>query len=199
MRFNLNLQTLRRLVAAWAICLFYSVSLAYAQTLHVTDDAEIDLNVASRNAGSSGKCTVNVDKVCFVRFDLGTLPSGITGDDIDKAILKMFADNVSMGGAVRISAVEADWDERTLIDNTAPAFDTESDTSIGFGVATGDEKSYVSRHITELVQQWVDGVTPNYGIALDIDIFDADVAFETKESGISGHPMVIDVVLTQPN
>lgn len=186
-------------MAAWAICLFYSVPLAHAQTLHVTDDAEIDLNLASRNAGSTSKCTVNVDKICFVRFDLGTLPGGITGDDIDKAILIMFADTVSTGGAVRISAVETGWDEHTLIDNTAPAFDTESDTSIGFGVATGDEKSFVSRHITELVQQWVDGVTPNYGIALDIDIFDADVAFETKESGKSGHPMVIDVVLTQPN
>ena len=199
MHCNLNLRTVRRLVKASAICLFYSIPLAHAQTLYVTDDAEIDLNVTSRNAGSSGKCTVNVDKICYVKFDLQTLPSGIIGDDIDKAILIMFADNVSTGGAVRISAVEADWDEDTLIADNTPTFDTESDTSVGFGVATDDETSYVSRHITELVQQWVDGVTPNYGIALDIDIFDADVAFDTKENRRTGHPMVIDVVLTRSN
>ncbi len=199
MHCNLNLRTVTRLVMAWAIWLFYSVPLAQAQTLYVTDDAEIDLNVTDRNAGSSGKCTVNVDKTCYVKFDLRTLPSGTIGADIEKAILIMFADNISTGGAVRISAVEADWDEDTLIADNTPTFDTESDTSVGFGVATDDERSYVSRHITELVQQWVDGVTPNYGIALDIDIFDADVAFGTKENRRTGHPMVIDVVLTRPN
>jgi hypothetical protein len=63
--------------------------------------------------GDSGKYT------SFIRFDLSMLPMEVTGNEIQKATLRLFVGVVGRAGSFDISRVQGDWSEATLSFETA--------------------------------------------------------------------------------
>lgn len=100
----------------------------YADTLHVVDDAYIDSKLPQKNFGghkairlrNGGKYD---DQNGYVRFDLPSLPAGVTGDQIDKATLRMWVSGVYTEGFIQLYLIEDDWQENTLTANSASASD----------------------------------------------------------------------------
>lgn len=176
-------------------------ALAQAQTLHTVDDADVNLTTPGQNNGAT--TTVFVRNVGsggvrhgFVKFDLGTLPAGITGNEVAKASLRLFVRDVADAGSIDIHVVLGPWNEATITAASSPPISAPFAT---IPISTGDINSFVIIDITPLVQDWVDGVTPNNGIAILPNTADnVRLTLDSKENTMTSHPIEIDVALTGP-
>lgn len=134
-------------------------------TLSPTDDSCVFLksNVI-RGAYPQMYFTSGADSVSFpyLKFDLSSIPARVK---VSKATLKMrqiyqTTDNIS-SMQIDILKVTRDWNEETLKSNNRPA-DTPLDPNRRMYVITTVNAQ--EWDITNIVQSWVDGTSPNYGI-----------------------------------
>jgi hypothetical protein len=100
-----------------------------------------------------------------VRFDLSSISSSAT---VSQAILRLFYDDCDFGPDevdVGVYEVTSRWTEPTLYWNAQPSFagTAEDVVSLTCAGATG---VYVEWDITGLVQDWVSGGAPNYGVVV---------------------------------
>ncbi|MBI2566404.1 MAG: DNRLRE domain-containing protein [Candidatus Schekmanbacteria bacterium] len=120
---------------------------------------------ASRNYGRSGSLTASLDgsggrRHGLLRFDLSAVPQGVT---ITSATIHL---NLLLYGGAPVHAhlVTSSWSESTVSwASFAGAY--SPDVTVTFPAA-----SVTSADVTELVQDWLDGATANYGILLERDI-----------------------------
>jgi len=80
---------------------------ASAQSATVTDDATTLLSSPTTNNGTSSNLGVQGPNLqeSYVRFDLSVLPSGLQASNINKATLRLFLSNVSVGGTLALGFV----------------------------------------------------------------------------------------------
>ena len=122
----------------------------------------------------------------YLKFALNTLPAGITGTNIAKATLTLFANTVRRAGKFDVVSLRGAWDEATITSATAPApVVTEAS---GVTVAAAE---YVAVDVTAVVRSWVDGVVTNDGLALVPNSTAAYVIFDSKEAG--AHPAQLSI------
>lgn len=159
---NLTPQLTQATVLA-AIILLLSFAPAPADTLHATDDSYIDLVLTGENFGGNPNLVVqNVDigrrggeNWTLVRFDLSTLPGGISSVDVDKASVRLWVSRVFVGGVVDVHVVTAPWDEGSVTGGPPPGFDPVPFVSIP--IASANEGKFVTADVTGLVKGWLDG------------------------------------------
>ena len=162
---------------------------ASGEEAFLTDDATL---IAAQPTGAKGwsQTTLRVIgpagdravKETFLKFDLSTLPPGITGSNIVKATLVLGVDKVVGNGSFDVATVGGTWNESTVSWATAPPI-------IGVEV-TGvvpAQNQFVTVDLTELVKDWVDGVIGNNGIALVPNGSRVNVEFDSKENRRTGH------------
>jgi hypothetical protein len=156
---------------------------SYGTQATLTDDATV-ISKKSSSTGSDkslrvvGPLTDSSDQEALLKFDLSTLPAGATSSNIAKATLTLFVSKVQKAGTFDVVAVTGTWNEATVTFATAPS-PTEVEAA-GVDVAQND---FVAVDLTGLVKDWVDGVTPNNGIALIPNGTGVDVQFDSKEIG----------------
>lgn len=171
---------------------------ATSDTLHVTADTNINLNspqqvnggstsIFVRNSGSGG------ERHAFIRFSLATLPPGIS---VSQATLRLWARAVNDAGPIEIYTVSDQWDEATLSASSAPVLGA----LIGsFAVGTADQDRYVTADVTALVQDWLTGGVPEYGLVLVPTTADpVRVTFDSKETTGTSHGPEIEVTPIGP-
>lgn len=97
----------------------------------------------------------------FLQYDLSSIPVNAI---LVSAKLKVYCyhwnDNASKG-TTNISKVTEDWSEETLCWNVQPVTTGSYLTSDVYAPAVGTWSDW---DITTLVQEWLDGVSPNYGL-----------------------------------
>lgn len=138
----------------------------------------------SNHVGGSG------NRRSFIRFDLGTLPTGTSGTQVAKATLVLFADTATAGSTFDVMRVTGTWAESTITNNTAPA--------LGAAVATAvpaSANAFVAVDVTPLVRDWLDGGLANNGIALVAGAGGAAIDFDSKENGNTSHQPRLDITL----
>jgi hypothetical protein len=92
--------------------------------LRPTDDASVD--VLSPDMVVINTRTLFVrdaalgEKNTFLRFNLFSLPPGLVGNDVGKAVLRLWVSRVLSAGSLELRLVTANWQEATLTANTAP-------------------------------------------------------------------------------
>jgi hypothetical protein len=143
--------------------------------------------VPSNHVGGTG------NRRSFVRFDLGTLPTGTPGTQVAKATLVLFADTASPGSTFDVVRVNGAWSESTITNNSAPALGAAVATAVPAG-----NNTFVTVDVTALVRDWVDGVTPNHGVALVAGASGASIDFDSKENGNTSHQPRLDITLNGP-
>jgi hypothetical protein len=168
---------------------------SYADTLNVTEDAYTKADKPDENKGDEKTIEVkdeadDKDRIGYVQFDFSTLPDGLFAEEVVKASLRVWVEKVDNPGTISISLIDEDWDEHTIMPDTAPSI---SPTPVSFAVTGADESHFVTVDITELVQDWVAGYADNYGIALESND-GAKVKFGAKETE-NEHEMQIEVAL----
>ena len=194
--------------AVLTLCVLATISVlpANATTLHVTDDAFIDVSRPHHRNGNSSKIIVGVagghhsywysrrkrgESHGFAKFDLSPLPDGITSAAIAKATLKIWVSRVGREGSLTLHRIETDWDEDSLSGLNSPGIGDVFSTAF---IASSDREDFVTLDITYEVQRWVDNPSSYHGIAF----MPMDVWFETdsKESFFgTTRPMEIEVAL----
>ena len=129
----------------------------------------------------------------FLKFDLSTLPAGITADNVQKATLKLYVNRLTTAGSFDIFKVTADWDEMTITDQTAPSFDEV----VAAGVPINQGKIFVTVDLTNLVTDWLNGTTPNYGISILPNTAGILVNFDSKDGVATSHEPQLEIVLQE--
>ncbi len=152
----------------------------------VTDDSYVQLSSPTTNFGAKTELIVdNPGTTSFLRFNLSSLPSGITGATVTRASLRIFVTNVSSAGSFDVYRVNGAWTERTITFNKRPALGTVIATAVP--VSVSNKNQYLEVDVTAAVQDWVNGALANNGIALVTNSSLLNVSFDSKESTTTSH------------
>jgi hypothetical protein len=157
---------------------------------HVKNASATNFRDAERLiVGDFGKYT------SFIRFDLSMLPIDVTGNEIQKATLRLFIGQVGRAGSFEVSRVHGDWNEATLSFDSAVGIVGNIEAIVGVAAEHADE--YLLVDLTALVKEWVDGTQPNDGVAL-VPVGDVNLQFDSKEAKGTSHDPRLEIVLSSP-
>ncbi len=161
---------------------------ANAAQLTLLGDAHVNSARATTNFGTLSNLQVGNGGTALLQFDTAALPAGLTGSQIAKATLTVYVNRVVTGGLVSVAPVTSAWTEAAVTFGTAP---TQGSTVASFTPAQAGQ--YITVDVTALVQGWVNGTTPNNGIALTSTA--GSILLDSKENDQTAHPARLDVTV----
>ena len=135
--------------------------------------------------------SVSTNSRSFLQFDFSPLPTNSTGASIQKAVLRIFVNQVTVAGNLNVYTASTNWNEATLKFTGAPANGTLE--AVGFSVTTNSVNNELIVEVTPLVKDWVDKIEPNRGIILAST--NANFTFVSKESPTLSHPARLEITL----
>lgn len=188
-------RTLKAFFALLASVAFLSASAAHAQEARLTDDARVssgqpNTNFNAGNAGLNLQILSGTDR-SFLKFDLSTLPTGTTGNNVAKAVLRTWVNTLTTAGSINVVRVTGAWAEGTITNANAPALGANAATAVP---VTGTN-SFVTVDVTALVRDWLNGVLPNNGLALVGNAAGTSVRLDSKENTLTSHEPVLEITL----
>lgn len=168
-----------------------------ADTLQAIDDAYVDLGTTNLTTryGKSPDLIVSsggAGKQVYIRFDLSVLPAGAV---IDQAVLRLYVDVLNLNGSVDVHLVDGTWNERKVNGNNAPLLGTLVQTAVLNGA---NKRRFVTIDVTAEVQDWLDGIVPNDGLALVPTAGGVKVTFDAKENKDTSHGPELEVAYSAP-
>lgn len=186
------MMTRNRLFLA-TICGLASIAgAASAQTVPLTQDAYV-VPQSPTNFGSA--TTINVggsnDAEALVQFDLTALGNGLSGANVSRATLTLFASKVGSAGSVNISVANGTWSEAMVSGTSAPPV---PGAAVQSGVPIAGGNAYIYVDATAAVETWLNGAANNGFIITPVN--GVNVAFDSKESTTTSHPATLTVILT---
>src|SRR5271169_1836029 len=155
-------------------------------------DAYVSSTQPATNFGSSIFLPVQAGTTSYVRFNLGALPAK---SKIEKATLRLYVNAVVAPGSFDIYEVDDPWSERGLNLNNAPALGGSATGSRPVSVTASSLNQFLLIDITGLVQGWLKGSIPNYGVALALTNLTGSFSFDSKESTGTGHQPELEVIV----
>lgn len=155
------------------------------------DIGDAHVNSASPNAkyGGANNLLVKSTMLALIRFDLGTLPQGTVGLDVERATVLLWVNNVATAGSVELYALTSPWSESTVTYAARPGMGSLIAT---VPIAASMEAGYVTVDVSSLVRYWLDTPGSEHGIAITA-VGAASVAFDSKEN--VGIPPMLDITL----
>lgn len=160
------------------------------------DDAYTQTSTPNQNFGGNANLRVASGITSHLKFDLATLPSGITGSDISKVTLRLWVNTVTTAGSFDVRRVIGVWNEGTVTSSTAPTLGSIDAT--GVAITVQDDASFVTVDLTPLVRDWLDGMLANNGFALVANASTTNIRFDSKENGQTSHEPKLEVILKEP-
>jgi hypothetical protein len=131
-------------------------------------DANIWIGVPNTNLGNYEYLTVNeapfdpslLQNFGLIEFDL----SSLTGSSVVSAKLTLFQEFTDAAGAVfDLFRNTSPWDEHTVTWNTRPSIDSTRVASLQLDFIPSIYRDW---DVTAVVQGWVSGLYPNYGLTI---------------------------------
>lgn len=162
----------------------------------LTDDAYTQSSTPNQNFGANANLRVASGITSHLKFDLSSLPSGTSGNEIAKVTLKLWVNTVTTSGSFDVRRIIGVWNEATVTSNTAPSLGGVE--VIGVILTAQDVDSFVTIDLTPLVKDWLDGVLPNNGLALVANAVNTNVRFDSKENGQTSHEPELQIFLKGP-
>lgn len=170
----------------------------------VSDDAWTDQSSKDTNHGSDGTLRLEGSllsgnyKWPYYRFDLENagIPAGAT---IVSAVARWFVVKFDHTSALQVHRVTASWDEATVTWNTiSSSVDLATAASIPAGTPIDQ---FVGVNLTGLVQSWVSGAQPNYGVLIaPPDLLGSKSSeFTSKENSNASRRPYLEVKFTDGN
>lgn len=174
------------------VALAMAARAAHAQ-LPPTDDTFIQATTVTNN-GAAGSLNLRQSNArrALLRFDLSSLPAGITGASLARASVRLFVNRVTTPGMFDVVRVTTPWAEGVVTGSTAPVFGASVTSAVT--IASTATSDFVEFDVTEAVQDWLNGVSNN-GLALVPNQTAIDVGFDSKETA---HEPELQVFLNGP-
>lgn len=176
-----------------------------AQSLHVRDDADVNLDAPHEKNGAEQRILVGSfgrvrthhqqwqapgRRLGLVRFDLSILG---TTPVVAKATLRLWLRKVHHPGALDVVVVEQPWNEGAVSADHLPGLGGRA-ASVDIGEA--DEHRFVVVDVTQALKDWLAGDVEEHGFAL-VPAADSGlrVELDSKENTLTSHPAELVVVL----
>jgi hypothetical protein len=162
-------------------------------TANVAADSSISSVSPAQNFGDSATLTINRGSAALIRLDLSSLPSGVTAANIQKASLTVFMSRSAAAGTVDLAQVTSNWSESAVTYNDQPTTAPPFLKNVPLGAAG----SYATFDITSLVQQWLSGSAPNYGVEIMSSPTQTAMVVEldSKESNTTSHAAYAEIAI----
>ncbi len=159
-------------------------------------DTYVQQDNATQNFGSAGQLNVignnGADRYALYRFDLSAIAAGTT---ISRAVARVFVIDKPSTSDVHLYRITADWAEDTV---TWDSFSHAYDAGVTQGVIPKDPPTgaFYDVDVTSLVQQWVNGATPNFGFVLKSQGSNDLSDYSSKEYGDASKRTYLEVTTT---
>lgn len=163
-----------------------------------SDDTFIRSDAPSTNYGSDNTFDVrpdnSADRRGLVKFDLTSIPSNAI---ITDATLYLYEKSNKPDQVTSIYRVTSDWTENTVTWQTWNLPGGDFDSSLSYFTYFPDQNNcMLSINLTSLVQLWVNGTYPNYGLLLYSTGPNHIISYVTKEDTTASERPKLDVVYT---
>ena len=155
-------------------------------------------NTTNNGATANLRVTKNGSQVCrsFLKFSLGTLPAGITANDVTQAWLRLWVNSSTTTlGSVTMTPVTSVWDELRLTNSTS------STMTFGLpkisGLPVNSSSDFISINVTAWVKAWVSGTLINEGFVIETatGVTSLNLYFDSKESTLTSHEPRLEIQL----
>ena len=190
------MSTSRRSQCVLAVLLsFVSLSLAQAPP---SADTFVSSATPKINYGPSITLVVGTGSTSYVQFNLSGIPAGAS---VSKATLRLYVDAVLKGGSFDVYQVNSSWSENTLTFITPPpALGSSATGGHPISINGSSLNQFLLIDITSLVQSWLNGGTPNNGVALALTSGSGgSFSFDSKESLLTGNGPELEISLNGPS
>jgi hypothetical protein len=156
-------------------------------------DTFVSSSFAKTNFGMGTSLVVQNGSISLVQFNLSGIPSSST---VTKATLRLYVDAVTNSGKFDVYQVTSSWNESTVTYNTRPVVGNSASQNGPFSITKASMNQFFLVDITPLVQSWLSGATPNYGIALALTKSSAgSFSFDSKESLLTANGPELEIAL----
>lgn len=194
----MNTPRLCRSALTISLLILSIASRATAVEALLIQDTYVD-NKNNSQQGSNGNLRVikSGSQICraFIKFNLATLPAGITAANVTQARLRLWVDKDSNAlGLVNLTPVTSVWDESTLT-NTMSASLTSGLPKL-FDLPINSAADFVSIDVTSWVKAWVSGTLVNEGFVIDPgSSASLNLLLDSKESTQTSHEPQLEIEL----
>lgn len=154
----------------------------------LTADAHVNGALPAVNSGAVSNLNVGGGYTALLQFDLSMLPAGTTGAQVSRAVLRLYANRVTVPGTVTLAPVTGAWGEYSVTFSTMPPVG-----AVAGSFLVSQTGSFVAVDVTALVQGWIANPASNNGIVLTASA--ANIQFDSKENDETAHPASLDVSL----
>lgn len=181
------------------LLLLITLGLAASAFAQVVPSQDAYTNTAAPNTNYGAATTLGAVssatsiQTTYIQFNLGSVPSGYTGNNVAKATLKLFVASVSKAGSFNVDYVNGIWSESTITNGLAPALGGAIASSVP--LTTANVNDYVLVDVTPAVQAWLNGSQVNDGIAI-VPNSPLSATFDSKENTTLSHHAELDIVYT---
>lgn len=183
------------LLSASAAAAFAAFCLAaQGQNLPVTKDASIFITQENSNFGAEPTLTVAHGIHTYLNFDLSSIPTGAT---VQKATLRLFLNGATAGGDLAVYSLADGFSETNLSWDNAPSTAEVVPGSSPIWLDETNINQFVQIDVTQAVQEWVSGTSPNTGFALETTDT-GHWTFDSKESAATSHEPELEISLASP-
>jgi collagen type VII alpha len=171
-----------------AVVAFFTVT-ASAATVPTTADTYVNSSATTTNYGTSTGLAVSSASTALLQFNTGAVPAGVTGANIQRAVLTLFQSQLNTTGSFTANRVTGSWAEAGATYNSRPAVDTSSPITFN----SLPVNKFIVVDVTAIVQYWFNNPGTNFGIALSSS--GGDAIFDSKENTLTGHVATLDITV----
>ena len=181
--------------------LLLSSGVSYAAEALLTDDTYTDVHHASAQYAVKPYLKVNdsAGQTGYLKFDLSTLPLGMTGDDIEKATLILYVSDIKSEGIFEVRRIGAPsplggWNEWSLNYKNSAGLASIEDLVATTGLNPTFKGRFIGIDVTSLVKAWINGSAINNGLALVPVVGSGlNVTFDTKDDKGYSHEARLEI------
>jgi hypothetical protein len=161
------------------------------QSLPVAEDCTLlqlspDTNVGSNPNVRAMEIPGDV-RESVLKFDLSAI-SGVSGTQVQSAVLRLWVTIVDAGGQVTVASASTPWMEGTVTWNSKPAMGPQVSIATVLPTHVGD---FIDLDVTSIVRTWANG-GPNHGLYLASSAGSGlNARFASRENTASSPPTIL--------
>ena len=182
---------LRNSCAVIVLAFFSIISLSSYAQAPPSADSYVTASQPAANFGNSSLLPVQAGTNSYVRLNLGALPANA---NVAKATLRLYVNAVAAPGSFDVYQVDGPWTERGLTWAHVPPLGGSATGGRPVSIAAASLNQFILIDVTPLVQGWLNGSIPNYGVALVLSGSNGSFSFDSKESSGTGHQPELEVI-----
>lgn len=163
-----------------------------------SDDTYINSSQPLNNYGADNTFDVRPDNGAsnrgLVKFNLSSIPADST---VTSATLYLNEKHKKSGQTTYIYRVTSNWNENTVTWLSWSLLGGDFDSGISYFTFLPDQQDcMLTMDITSLVQAWVNGTYPNYGLMLYSTGPNQAISYYSKEDGTASRHPKLDIIYT---